>query len=215
MKGIKQNPHEEVVIDGVACIEFVTGGKYKKKVIVDKKAWGEYINQYHWTAIKKGNRFEIKSSKDKLSVRLHRIIVEHEFLELDYWGTTIDHINGNPLDNRSINLRIYSSKLNSTNVQSKFSSDNRHMIHPQRNGKFKVHINVFDEVIYKNFGTLEEAQTWRDNVAIPMRDAKIEEMIKKTRDIEFERGLRDKIRNNEKMEVLEILKNYDILCSGD
>jgi hypothetical protein len=36
-------------------------------------------------------------------------------------------------------------------------------------------------------------------------------MIKKTRDIEFERGLRDKLQNNGKDDVLKTLKKYGII----
>jgi len=211
----KQNVYEEVIKDGKACIEFLTGGKHKEKVLVDKDAWYNYLRQYHWTAIKKGNYTSIVTTKDLLAMRLHRIIIEHEKSELDYWGNTIDHINNDPLDNRLNNLRIYNSKLNSTNVQSKHQSDNNHLIHRQNLKKggfsYKVHFNIFDQPIYKNFSNLKEAQVWRDSVAIPLINQKIEEMKIKTRNIEFERGLRDKLENNEKQEVIEILKKYKVI----
>ena len=207
-----ENKYKEVVVDGIVCIEFISDGKNQKSVLVDKKAWDEYLHEYHWTAIKKDNYITIKSSKDKHSVRLHKIIVEHEYSELDYWGNTIDHKNNNPLDNRLANLRIYNSKLNSTNIKSKHQSDNNHLIHLQRRGGgYKVHTNVFDETIYKNFRTLEEARVYRDQVVIPYIETKVAEMIKKTRNIEFERGLRDKLNNNEKEEVLLILKKYGVV----
>ena len=140
----------------------------------------------------------MKTSINKLSKGLHRVIVEHEKLEIDYWGNTIDHKNNNSLDNRSSNLRIYNSKLNTTNIKRKFDG-----IHRQHGGGYKVHINIFDEVVYKNFETKKEAQGWFAHEATPYIEAKIIEMIKKTRDIEFERGLRDKLNNNEKEEVLK------------
>lgn len=207
-----ENKYREVVVDGIVCIEFISDGKNQKSVLVDKKAWNEYLHEYHWTAIQKDNYITIKSSKDKHSVRLHRVIVEHEYSELDYWGNTIDHKNNNPLDNRVANLRIYNGKLNSTNIKSKYQSDNNHLIHLQRRGGgYKVHTNVFDETIYKNFRTLEEARKYRDQEVIPYIEAKIIEMIKKTRNIEFERGLRDKLNNNEKDEIFAILKKYGIV----
>jgi hypothetical protein len=206
-----KNKYKEVLVDGITCIEFISDGKNQKRVFVDKKAWDEYLHEYHWTAIKKDNHITIKSSKDKHSVRLYRVIVEHEYSELDYWGNTIDHKNNNPLDNRLANLRIYNSKLNATNIKSKFQSDNNHLIHVQPGGGYKVHTNVFDETIYKNFRTLEEARAYRDQVVIPYIEAKVTEMIKKTRDIEFERGLRGKLKNNEKEEILELLRKYGIV----
>jgi len=208
---MKKNKFKEVIVDGADCIEFITDGKYQKNVLVDKRTWVEYLHKYHWTAINKGRYFQVKASIDKHSVRLHRVIVEHEYSELDYWGNTIDHINNNPLDNRLGNLRIYNSKLNSTNTKSIYDSDNSQLIHDQPGGGYKVHTNIYDETIYKNFRTMEEARAYRDQEVIPYIKSRIAEMIKKTRDIEFERGLRDKLANDEKEEVLEILKKYGIL----
>ena len=206
-----ENRYKEVIVDGVTCVEFETDGKNQVKVLVDIKAWTEYLHKYHWTAIQKDNYFSIKSSKDKHSVRLHRVIVEHEYSELDYWGNTIDHINNNPLDNRLANLRIYNSKLNSTNIKSKYETDNNHLIHLQPSGGYKVHTNVFDETVYKNFQTLDEARIYRDEVVLPYIEKRIIEMKKKTRDIEFERGLRDKLDNLEKEEVFAVLRKYGFL----
>jgi len=206
-----KNKFKEVVVEGDNCIEFVTGGKQNVSVLVDKNAWNEYLSKYHWTAIKRGNYWVIKTSIDKLSVRLYRVIVEHEYSELDYWGNTIDHENNNPLDNRKKNLRIYNSKLNSTNIKSKYLPDNNQLIYLQPSGAYKVHTNIFDKPLYKNFQTLEEARTYRDEYVIPLIEQRVLEMKKKTRDIEFERGLRDKLANGEKMEVLAILRKYKIL----
>jgi hypothetical protein len=209
-KKAKQNIYEEVTRDGVICIEFMTGGKYQEKVLVDKEAWDKYLHEYHWTAIKKGNYTSIVTTRDTLAMRLHRIIIENEKVELDYWGNTIDHINNNPLDNRLSNLRIWNSKLNATNIQSKYQVDNNHLIYKQKKG-YKVHFNIFDEPKYQNFQTLEDARKWRDTEAIPLIKEKVQEMIVKTRNIEFERGLRDKLVNNEKQEVLEILRRYNVI----
>jgi hypothetical protein len=207
-----ENKYEEVLIDGVTCVEFITGGKHQHKALVDKKTWDEYLHKLHWTAIKRnGNYFTIIASQDKLSVRLHRIIVEHEYLELDYWGKTIDHENNNTLDNRLANLRIYNSKLNATNIKSKFLSENNHLIHKLKNGGYKVHTNVFDEVVYKYFKELDDARIYRDQTVLPYVEKRVAEMIKKTRDIEFERGLRDKLENDERQNVLEVLKKYGIV----
>lgn len=208
-----KNEFREIMIDGAECIEFVSGGKNQVKVLVDKKTWFGYLHEYHWTAIKNGNYITVKSSKNKHSVRLHRVIVEHEFSELDYWGNTIDHVNNNPLDNRLVNLRIYNSKLNATNIKSKYQSDDDDLIHKQPGGGYKVHTNVFDETIYEHFRTKEEAKIHRDTVVRPLIKRRIEEMTKKSRDIEFERGLRDKLKNNETSEVLEILEKYGIISN--
>jgi len=207
----KENSYKEVMIDGTACIEFITGGKIQERVLVDQKPWYEYLHQYHWTAIKKDNRITVVSTiNNRPQVRLYRVIVEHENPELDWWGNTIDHRNNNPLDNRQINLEIGNSKFNTTNIKSKFEGENNHLIHKLIRGGYKIHTNVFDETIYKSFDTLEKARAYRDQVVIPYIESRIVDMIKKTRDIEFERGLRDKLNSNEKGEVLEILKKYGI-----
>ncbi|KMY48351.1 HNH endonuclease [Peribacillus loiseleuriae] len=211
-----KNEFSQTIIDGKEYIKFVTGGKYKVEVIVDKLTWERYLHKFHWTALCKDNYHVVKTSINKHSVRIHRMIVENEYNELDYWGNTVDHINKNSLDNRKENLRIYNSKLNSTNTTSKYSSEGLNLIYPQRKKKngeyviygYKVHTNVFDTTIYKNFSTVEEAISYRDNEVLPLIEQKIEELKKKTRDIEFERGLRDKLINNEINEVRLILEKY-------
>jgi hypothetical protein len=213
------NTYEYFDFDGDPCVKFVTNGKYKKEVIVDARVWDEYVKDHNWTIIKKSKGYSsVQTSNDKLSVRLYRLIGEKEFSELDYWGNTFDHINNNPLDNRVKNLQISNSKLNSTNILSKNKKDDMHLIFPQyskrKSGKvitsYKIHKNIFDKVIYKNFPTIEEAKSFRDNTLIPYCEKRIEDMKKKTRDIEFERGLRDKLNSNEKNEVIEIINKYKV-----
>lgn len=207
-----KNKYSEKVVDGEACIEFITEGKRRLPVLVDKKDWYEYLHRFHWTTIKKGNYITVKSSDNKHSIRLHKFIIEHNYSELDYWGNTIDHINNNTLDNRLKNLTIANGKLNTTNIKSKFLEENNHLIHKQKGETYKVHTNINDETIYKGgFSSVEEARQYRDEVVIPYLEEKRNEMIKKQRDIEFERGLRDKLDNNEKGEVLEILKKYKLI----
>jgi hypothetical protein len=215
-----KNQYSHITIDGKEYIKFVTGGKYNFEVIVDVHTWEGYLHKYHWTALIKGkNYIEVKTSVNKHSVRLSRMIVENEYDELDYWGNAIDHINNDSLDNRLENLRIYNSKLNATNIKSKYLNEGMHLIYPQmgtRNGQkviygYKVHTNVFDETIYMNFSTVEEAKEYRDNVVLPYIERRVEELKKKIRDIEFERGLRDKIKNNEIDEIRTILRKYGIL----
>lgn len=207
-----KNEFSEILMDGEVCVEFITGGQRKLPVLVDKAAWYEYLSEYHWTINKRGNYFTVKSSKDKHSIRLHKFIIEHEYSELDYWGNTIDHINNNTLDNRLKNLAIANGKLNTTNIASKFRQENNHLIHKQKGDTYKVHTNINDETIYRGgFKTIEEARQFRDEEVLPYLLEVRNEMIKKQRDIEFERGLRDKLDNNEISEVHKILKKYKII----
>jgi regulator of RNase E activity RraB len=88
---------------------------------------------------------------------------------------------------------------------------------PTVNG-YKVHYNIGGETFYRHFGTQEygnlqlallEAQKFRDTV-YQEREIKIENLIKKCRDIEFERGLKNKIMAGEMEEIKELLKKYDL-----
>ena len=221
---VGNNPYKDVIIDGSECVIFRTVGKEVHDVIVDKRTWYGYLKQYSWTAIRNGSRINVKTSIDKQSNRLWRVIVEHEYEELDWWGATVDHINNNPLDNRICNLRLYNAAiLNSTNVSSKYGQRGMQYIHKNGNKNnpsgFKIHYNLAGKTFYRNFGVseygsiekaLEAAQKYRDETVTIERENVINEMLKKTRSIEFRRGLRDMLRAGERDEVLAILKDYGL-----
>lgn len=85
---------------------------------------------------------------------------------------------------------------------------------------YKVHYNLSGETFYKNFSVadfgsaekaLNAAKQFRDETVFQQREQLISEMIKKTRDIEFERGLRDKIQAEEIEEIRIILKKYGVI----
>lgn len=85
---------------------------------------------------------------------------------------------------------------------------------------FKIHYNLAGRTFYENFGiseygslekALEAAREYRDGVVMNEREKVINEMLRKTRYIEFERGLRDMLRAGEKEDVVEILKAYNLL----
>lgn len=215
-----RNPYVDVIYENEQCIEFETVGKLNVKVIVDKNLWHNYLSSYSWTAIKTNNRITIKTSINKQSKNIWRVIIENEFDELDYWGTTIDHINNNPLDNRLKNLRIYNAAiLNSTNISSKNSKNDMQYIHKQGTNGYKVHYNLSGTTFYMNFskkeyGCLENAliaaKKYRDEVVLNERQKVINQMQVKTRNIEFERGLKEKLKHGEKEEIISILKKYNI-----
>lgn len=218
--GMVKNRFLETIINGEECIEFTTNGKNYAKVIVDKEIWFDYLKDFSWTGIKKGKRIEIKTSVNKQSKNLHRMIIEYLYDELDYWGSTIDHKNNNNLDNRKSNLRIFNTALlNSTNIKSK-NNDNMQYIHkvPSKDSKgnvkfygYKIHYNTGGETYYKFFKSKDEAIKYRDEFVYNHREKALIQLQKKYRDIEFERGLRDKLKAGEKGEIEEILRKYKLI----
>jgi hypothetical protein len=216
-----KNKNYLTMIDGKEYIKFETGGKYKHEVIVDVHAWENYLYKFHWTVVKNSRtKYRmVKTSVNKHSKLIYRMIIENEYDEVDYWGNTIDHINNNTFDNRLENLRIVSSKLNITNRSSKYTSEGTNLIYPQYTKRvsgekvihgYQVRTNIYDEVIYKSFKSVDEAKEYRDKVVLPHIEQKKVELIKKVRDTEFERGLKQKIKNGEILEVKSILKKYGI-----
>ena len=222
---VEKNPFEYVTYDEEKCVRFITTGKHKFSVIVDKTIWDKYLCKHSWSVSidKKSGRASVKTSIENQTVFLWRFIIEHEKEEIDYWGTTIDHINNNPLDNRLSNLRIYNAMLNGTNVSSKFDDEDRRFIHEVKGGSggYKIHYSLGGKPYYVDFfsiakygsreAALAAAKEYRDKYVIADREQKIEEIKHKLRSIEFERGLRDKIEAGEINEILDVLQKYDVL----
>lgn len=206
-----KNNFNEVIKDGEVCIEFITGGKYEVRVTVDKKSWYEYLCNFYWTAQKYLGYLRVVTGGGKgIPLILSRMIVERENSELDYFGYTVDHKNNDPLDNRWCNLRLVHHLINSGNQKSKNKADNMQLIYASGNA-YKIDTNVAGEKIYEYFKTKEEAIKYRDEKVLPKREAENIKLEKKIRDIEFERGLRNKIAKNEMVEVLEILRKYKVI----
>lgn len=80
-----------------------------KVTLVDDEDY-EWLSQWKWCAKdgRNGNFYAFRASKNK-STYMHRLILDTPK------GKVTDHINGNGLDNRRINLRICSYRENSHN----------------------------------------------------------------------------------------------------
>jgi hypothetical protein len=75
----------------------------------------ELISEYKWSA-NPSNQWSIGCG----NVKIHRLVMGAE----EYF-TVVDHINGNPLDNRKINLRFATSSQNSASQRKKFTEQYR------------------------------------------------------------------------------------------
>lgn len=72
------------------------------------------------------------------TVRMHRLVMNLQVGD----GLEIDHINGNKLDNRKINLRIVTHMQNMWNTPRFKNSRTGYKGVSERNGKFRVRISV-------------------------------------------------------------------------
>ena len=132
-------------------------GKVKAFFLVDNiDSW---VTQYRWNLVGKGYVARTENGK---TIRLHRELFNSEDIE----GKVVDHINGNPLDNRLQNLRVCT---NAQNAQNKLNVYNKSTgcrnVHFSKNA-YIVEMNVKGKRYYfGRYKTLEEA----NNVAISKR----------------------------------------------
>lgn len=111
------------------------------KVLIDNEDW-ERVSKYNWFVGKqKGNKFRVSTNKIKgTQKRLHRFILNIE----EGNKLQVDHINGDPLDNRKCNLRIIDNKSNSRNqsLRIKNTSGYKGVSWDKRVRKFEAYIHV-------------------------------------------------------------------------
>ena len=103
------------------------GGEREGYAIVSKEDY-EKVEPYKWQQDDKGYvRGKIKTRVGRRTVSIHRFIMDAKRRQV------VDHINGNPLDNRRENLRV-------TNIQ--LNGENKHMKKVNTTSKYKgVYLN--------------------------------------------------------------------------
>jgi hypothetical protein len=121
--------------------------------IVDNDDY-EYLNQWKWYLLKSHtNYYAIRSSRpDNKLIQLHRIVIKAK------QGEIVDHINGDKLDNRKVNLRICThaqnnqnrkiSKLNKSGYNGvSWSIKNKRWVAQIACEKKKIHLGYYKDLI--------------------------------------------------------------------
>lgn len=139
--------------------------EFQARVDYEDALW---LSQWKWYSSKRGYaRRTANGTADTASTLMHRVILE--FHGYDLMGMDVDHINGNPLDNRKSNLRIVSHQENCFNRKlSRNNSTGHKGVSVYRpNGKFKASIKVnYQQKHLGYFDTAEEAAIAYNKAAV-------------------------------------------------
>lgn len=108
-----------------------------KHAIVDAADY-EWLAQWKWSADKARDTYYARTRINGHHMRLHRLLLG------DPKSMQIDHINGNPLDNRRCNLRICLNKENSRNCKKRGNRSSKYkgVSWWKRNSCWRVQITV-------------------------------------------------------------------------
>ena len=178
-----------------------------------------YINDNDYFVVDKEDYYKIVA-KDKWSIQggyvrsttnhnissLHNAICEYYYDLIDIKGLTIDHIDRDKLNNRKSNFRFVPTYINSFNKDVPSITKNNNMI------SFRGRINYKVYSIKRTLdipGAIQEVEEFADNFML-MRERYIDNEIKEYYQIEFERGLKNMIKNNQMDKIKEILNRYNI-----
>ena len=116
-----------------------------------------WLKQWKWYSSKRGYaRRNVVGTADTASTLIQRVILE--FHGHDLIGMDVDHINGNPLDNRKSNLRIVSHQQNCFNrkISRNNSTGYKGVSLYRPNGKYKAFIKVNYKQIHLGYFTTPE-----------------------------------------------------------
>jgi len=154
----------------VVCISndvikvYFNGSKYSDKhFIVDLSAI-DLVLSHNWSASRKHNKLYVVTSMSGKTRYLHQLL-----LNIDSGNQLeVDHINGNPLDNRKSNLRECTHSSNMKNISSRRSKTGYIGVYPEKNSsKYVARIQSDNKPIHVGtFDSIEEAAKARDAAAI-------------------------------------------------
>lgn len=139
-----------------------------QSTLVDNK-WFKKLNRNNWyySKHKTWNTGYAIGQINKTKVKMHRYIMSLEGFDIK--NKTIDHINGDGLDNRMINLRIATKQQNSHNCQipKNNKSGYKGVIWEKQSNKWKAYIHLNNKMI--NLGRFDnkiDAANTYNNAAI-------------------------------------------------
>lgn len=126
-----------------------------------------WINTYRRRRREAGqfnNRGYLVVSIDGTYYKLHRLIWLYVYGKSP--ESQIDHINGDPADNRLINLREATSSQNRSNskIYSNNKSGTRGVFWDKEHSKWMVQIRKLGSVITRRFESLEEAEAFAEAI---------------------------------------------------
>jgi len=134
-----------------------------KEVLVDDEDY-EVLSKFNWCDDGHGRAVcQMKDEHGKWrQVKMHRFITNCPK------GKVVDHANGNPLDNRKINLRICIQKENLANarIPSHNTSGYKGVTYFKRDGRYRAYIKIDQKQYHLGyFNTKEEAAIAYNNKA--------------------------------------------------
>lgn len=110
----------------------------------------EHLSQWNWCANPTKSGFYAQRKESGKTVYLHRFVAEADD------GEVVDHINGDTLDNRQMNLRVTSQSENMRNVSSRRASASGFLGVYPRNGRFIARIKIDGR--HEFIGTFDTAE---------------------------------------------------------
>lgn len=119
--------------------------KLPDKVLVDIEDLPKLSKYNSWFISKRGDVYSQKWYKGKAKTyKIHRVIMDAPD------NFDVDHINGNPLDNRKENLRVCTHAENGRNLKKKKNNTSGHVgiIWDKERNKWRASIKVFYKSIY-------------------------------------------------------------------
>ncbi len=107
----------------------------------------ELLSRYKWHAAKGACGLIYAVTR----MRMHRLVIDAP------GGYFVDHINGNPLDNRKENLRLCTNAQNQQNTGSRGGSSRfKGVSFNQRLGRWMAHFSVLGQAYYCGYWDTEE-----------------------------------------------------------